>query len=155
MGKLLFILLNLVLSSNLIWLIFILSLNFLPEDRGYFLFAYGSLFYVLTISIFKINIMEFLYNKCPMTFFSYRFLDKLRNNLKYRQIFLTIITLFDFIIFSVGYIFILKHNSDIEHWQSNILSLLIVYFLSFGGVLGSYISFLLNPWIKSRFEKDD
>lgn len=156
MKKLLFILLNLTLSSNIIWLIFILPLNFLPEDRGYFLFAYGTLFYVLTISIFKINIMTFLYNKYQKNSFIYEILDKLKNNSQYRKRALTVIALFDliiFVIFSGIYIFILKHNLNIEHWQDNIFFLLIFYFFSFGGVLGSYISFWLIPWIKSRYNE--
>lgn len=154
MQKFLFILLNLILSSNIIWLICILPLDFLPEDRGYLLFAFGSLLYVLTISIFKINIMEFLYNKCQNESFIFKILDKLKNNLQYRKDFLTVIALIDFIIFIIFSslcIFIFEHKLTIVYWQNNIFPLLMFYLFSFGGVLGCYITFLIKPYINSRY----
>ena len=155
MLKILFILLNFILSSNIIWLIFILPFYFLPDDKGFFISGYGSLLYCILISILKISIMDYLYNNCQKHSFIYKFLNELKSDLKYRIFWLIFFLLFDFIlliIFSLSSLYIIEHTLDIDSIISNISSVLIFYIFSFGGVLGSYIAFLIKPWIEARFK---
>ena len=155
MQKILFIILNIILSSNIIWIIFILPFYFLPDDKGFFILGYGSLLYCILISILKISIMDYLYNNCPKRSFIFNFLNELRSNIKYRIFWLIIFFFFDLIlliIFSLFSLHIIEHTLDIYSIISNVSSVLIFYIFSFGGVLGSYIAFLIKPWIESRFK---
>ena len=155
MQKVLFIILNFILSSNIIWIIFVLPFYCLPDDNGFFIFGYGSLLYCILISILKISIMDYLYNNCQKRSFIFNFLNELRSNLKYRIFWLIIFFFFDLIlliIFSLFSLHIIEHTLDIYSIISNVSSVLIFYIFSFGGVLGSYIAFLIKPWIESRFK---
>ena len=155
MQKILFIILNFILSSNIIWIIFILPFYFLPDDKGFFISGYGSLLYCILISILKISIMDYLYNNCPKRSFIFNFLDELRSNLKYRIFWLIIFFFFDFIlliIFYSLYMYFLEDSITPDSIISNISSILIFYIFSLGGVFCSYIAFLIKPWINSRFE---
>ena len=99
--------------------------------------------------------MDYLYNNCPKRSFIFNFLDELRSNLKYRIFWLIIFFFFDLIlliIFSLFSLHIIEHTLDIYSIISNVSSVLIFYIFSFGGVSGSYIAFLIKPWIESRFK---
>ena len=155
MQNILFVILNFILSSNIIWLICVLPFYFLPDDKGFFISGYGSLLYCILISILKISIMDYLYNNCQKQSFIYIFLNELKSNLKYRKFWLILFFLFDLIlliIFSLSSLYIIEHTLDIDSIISNVSSVLIFYIFSFGGVFGSYIAFLIKPWIEARFK---
>jgi hypothetical protein len=155
MQKILFIILNVILSSNIIWIIFVLPFYFLPDDNGFFIFGYGTLLYCILISILKIIIMEYLYNNSKKQSFIYKFLDELKSNLKHRIFWLILFFFFDLIlliIFYSLYMYFLEDSITPDSIISNISSILIFYIFSFGGVLSSYIAFLIKPWVESRFK---
>ncbi len=155
MQKILFIILNVILSSNIIWIIFVLPFYFLPDDNGFFIFGYGTLLYCILISILKIIIMEYLYNNSKKQSFIYKFLNELKSNLKHRILWLNLFFFFDFIlliIFYSLYMYFLEDSITPDSIISNISSILIFYIFSLGGVFCSYIAFLIKPWINSRFE---
>ena len=155
MQKFLFILLNLILSSNFIWLMFVLPFYFLPDDKGFLIFGFGTLLYFILISNLKIIIMEYLYNNCQKQSFIYKFLNELKSNLKYRICWLILFFFFDLIlliIFYSLYMYFLEDSITPDSIISNISSILIFYIFSLGGVFSSYIAFLIKPWINSRFE---
>lgn len=150
MQKLNFVLLNLVLSSNCpIYIVLNWNLLFNIDDSIDIMAITGLFFLVFLIfySILKLEIF-FLPVKYPQ-FFKYEseILNKLKSDKKFKTKFLASVFLLDIFFFILN-CFVFKYLK----WGIN--SLLHDYVFCLGGALICYVSFLIDPWIKSRFNED-
>ncbi len=148
MRQLSFILLNLIMSTNLpIWII--LNWNYiLNVGDSIDIMAYTGIAYILFsifYGIFKLEIFSFFVKYSQFFKYASKFLNNIRCNKKLRNNVLISVFIVDMLFLAMNY-FAFKNLG----W--NIKALPFIYLFSLGGALISYLSFLVTPWIEKRFK---
>lgn len=150
MQKFFFILLNLIISSNLSTWIVLSWYQFFNIEESIDIMAYTGLIYIV-FSVFyiilKIQLFSILKKYFKIFPYSSAILEKLETNKTFRNKFLISIFLID-LFFLIITFFIYK----ILGWGTE--ALLFIYLFNGGGVLICYLSYLVDPWIKSRFNEE-
>ena len=150
MKQLSFILLNLILSTNLpIWIILnwnkIFNICDSIDIMAYTGIAYilFSIFYV----IFKLEIFSLLVKYSQFFKYASKFLNNIICNKKLRNNVLISAFLIDMLFLVLTYF-------AFKNLGSNTKVVPFIYLFSLGGVFISYLSFLIQPWVKSRFNEN-
>ncbi len=159
---LIFIIINLVLSSNILYALFAyaLILILIPPcpckiicSLWVFSFLVISIlgFLFIIFPIIKLLIFHFLYKFLPKTSLTYLLLDKIRHNKSFRTTFLLFIVLLDICLFFIEPYIVINKQSEV--YMTALYMYFIVYCLLLGGVFISYISFLSIQWLISKFTR--
>lgn len=149
MRKFFFILLNLIISSNtLTWAVLNWNKFFNIED-SIDIMAYTGLAAIVFLAfyvILKIELFSILKKHFKTFQYSSVILEKLQKNKSFRNNFLIRILFIDILVFII--IFIIFNTLG---WETEGLPLF--YLFNGGGVFICYLSYLIDPWIKSRFNE--
>ncbi|MBS4759326.1 MAG: hypothetical protein KHX03_01345 [Clostridium sp.] len=149
MQKVLFILLNLILSMNLpIWIILNWNGIFNVGD-SVDIMAYTGIAYILFsffYAVFKLEIFSLFVKYSQFFKFTSKFLNDIKLNKKLRNIVLILV-------FIVDMLFLLLTYFSFKNQGWSIKALPFIYLFSLGGVFISYISFLTEHWLKNRFNE--
>lgn len=148
MKQLSFILLNLIMSTNLpIWII--LTWNYILNiGDSIDIMAYTGIAYVLFsvfYGIFKLEIFSFFVKYSQFFKYTSKLLNNIKCDPKLRNNLLISVFIIDILFLVLAY-FAFKNLG----WNTKALPFL--YLFSLGGALTSYLSFLVTPWIEKRFK---